>query len=142
MGDVTRAFWSRWMLMAALAVIAFSSMLVFSPEFTQRFFDAILFYDGTSPVQGAAVEYIRFTYGVLGAVMIGWMAALIPIIRGPFRRGEPWGWMVIAISLGLWFLVDTMLSIVSGFWQNAVLNTVFIVLFAIPLAATRARLSP
>jgi hypothetical protein len=31
---------------------------------------------------------------------------------------------------------DTAFSLGTGFWQNAVLNAVFVVLFAVPLAAT------
>jgi hypothetical protein len=36
----------------------------------------------------------------------------------------------------VWFVLDTALSLVSGFWPNAVLNVVLAVLFAVPLAAT------
>ena len=35
-----------------------------------------------------------------------------------------------------WFIPDTAFSMYSGFWQNAALNPVFVVMFAIPLAAT------
>jgi hypothetical protein len=36
----------------------------------------------------------------------------------------------------VWFVTDTVLSLATGFWQNAVLNVVLAVLFAVPLAAT------
>ncbi|MGA1411228.1 MAG: hypothetical protein ACO37W_15995 [Prochlorotrichaceae cyanobacterium] len=39
----------------------------------------------------------------------------------------------MVISLGSWFIPDTAYSIVSGYWQNAVLNIVFLSLFAAPL---------
>lgn len=47
------------------------------------------------------------------------------------------GWNLIALSVAAWFVPDTSYSLLSGFWQNAVLNTVFAGLFAIPLWATR-----
>jgi hypothetical protein len=32
-----------------------------------------------------------------------------------------------------WFIPDTSYSLISGFWQNAVLNLAFAMLFALPL---------
>ena len=52
----------------------------------------------------------------------------------PSRSRE--GWFTITVSVLAWFIPDTAFSLWSGFWQNAVFNTVFVVLFAIPLAAT------
>ena len=44
---------------------------------------------------------------------------------------------MVAVSVGAWFVPDTACSLLSGFWQNGILNICFLVLFAIPLAATR-----
>ena len=44
--------------------------------------------------------------------------------------------LAMVVSLLAWFVPDTALSLLSGFWQNAALNLVFAVLFALPLAAT------
>jgi integral membrane sensor domain MASE1 len=41
---------------------------------------------------------------------------------------------VVAVSL---FVPDTLYSLASGFWPNAVLNSVFALVFALPLWATR-----
>ena len=46
---------------------------------------------------------------------------------------------MLAVSLIAWYLPDTVYSLVSGFWQNAVLNTGMLALFAIPLVATFRR---
>jgi len=84
-----------------------------------------------------AAAYSRFAYGVLGAVMFGWMILAALVVNGPFRGGEPWAWNALAVSLGAWFVVDTAHSLLSGFWQNAVLNAAFALLLAPPLIATR-----
>jgi hypothetical protein len=42
----------------------------------------------------------------------------------------------MAGSIAVWFLLDSGFSILAGYWQNAVFNVVFFVLFFIPLAAT------
>jgi uncharacterized membrane protein YqaE (UPF0057 family) len=44
---------------------------------------------------------------------------------------------VLVPSVAVWFIADTAYSLSSGFWQNAVLNTLVLVVFAVPLAATR-----
>lgn len=50
--------------------------------------------------------------------------------------GEAMGWRIIALSVAAWFVPDTAYSLWSGFWQNAVLNLAFLILFAVPLGAT------
>lgn len=45
---------------------------------------------------------------------------------------------MFVVSLVAWFIPDTAYSLLSGFWQNAVLNAGFVLLFAIPLAALRS----
>ena len=68
--------------------------------------------------------------------MVGWGVALLLIVRGPLRRDLREGWTIVTVSVLAWFLPDTSFSLISGFGQNAVLNLVFLVLFAVPLIAT------
>jgi len=84
----------------------------------------------------AVVSYIQFICAVLGSVMIGWSVTLLFVLFGTFRRGLREGWNLTAISLAAWFLPDTAFSLLSGFWQNAVLNLAIAVFFAIPLGFT------
>jgi hypothetical protein len=52
-------------------------------------------------------------------------------------RAERHGWDASAVSLAGWFVPDTTVSLWTGLWPNAVLNTVFGLAFAVPLIATR-----
>ena len=87
--------------------------------------------------EGAPHEYVRFVYGVLGAVIIGWMTTVIAIVRGPLRRRETWAWWAVTGALVVWFLVDTTLSLVLGFPGHAALNVGFAVMLGLPLTAIR-----
>lgn len=87
-----------------------------------------------------AARYISLAHAVLGGVMVGWGAALFYVTRSLFARGSKTAWNLIALSVGAWFLPDTSYSLLSGYWQNAVLNTVFLFFFAVPLWATRGKL--
>jgi uncharacterized membrane protein YhaH (DUF805 family) len=64
----------------------------------------------------------------LAAVTVGVIAfgLLLVVAPGVGRQG---------FSLLVWFIPDTTFSIASGFWQNAILNLVFAILFLIPLTA-------
>lgn len=67
--------------------------------------------------------------------------ALAAISKRLVSRGSRFGWNVVAGSLLAWFVPDTIFSLWSGFWQNAILNLAFATLFAVPLAALRGAMA-
>jgi hypothetical protein len=69
--------------------------------------------------------------------MVGWGTALFYVTKALFSGGSRVAWNLIALSVGAWFVPDTTYSLISGYWQNALLNTGFLVLFAVSLWATR-----
>ena len=132
-------FWCNWLIAAAAAIGFFSAMLLLAPALGQQIFDVIYFF--TLEPQPLPPEretaYLRFTNGVLGAVMIGWMVLIAIVANGPFRRGERWAWTAIGASMGIWYMTDTTFSLAHGITGNVLFNTVVIAAFVIPLAATR-----
>ena len=42
-------------------------------------------------------------------------------------------WMGITVSIVIWYAIDSILSIATGFWLNAVSNTIFSATFLIPV---------
>ena len=109
-----------------------------APELTRHLFSFLIFSSSArlDALGEPAVAYITLLHGVLGAVIFGWGVALLFVLVGPFRRGSKEGRRIFVISLLAWFVPDTVYSLWSGFWQNAALNAVLAVLFAMPLAAT------
>jgi hypothetical protein len=133
-------FWSRWLTVAAVVVMTFDLALVLAAGSMQRVFEALYFTSHTgASLAGDTAAYAAFLEGVLGAVMIGWAAGLLWIVAGPFRRGETWAWTALTVSIVAWFVPDTAFSLWTGYWQNAVLNAVILLAFAIPLWATYRR---
>ena len=109
------------------------------PHLTQQSF-SLLIYADSSVIHGFGIEaqaYIRLVHAVLGAVMVGWAALILFVLLTVFRQNPELGWKLVTYSVLAWFIPDTLYSLVSGFWQNAVLNLVFAVLFALPLIALR-----
>jgi hypothetical protein len=144
MFDSTRSR-SPWDILVALATVAVGAsglvFVVFGLA-TQSLFKTLIYGTAPNPVTGTeALRYTRFVYGVLGAVMFGWALALWFIVTGPLRQRQRWAWNAVAFSMLGWFLVDSSLSLLSGYGENAILNLAFGVMFAVPLYFMRRELS-
>lgn len=138
------AFWLRWLQGVTWGTILFGLALVALPDFTRQGF-SLLVYGQLSALAAFGPEvqpYLTLSHGVMGSVMVGWGLALWLTLLGPFRRGERDGWNVFVISLVGWFVPDTTVSLWTGLWPNAVLNTVLALAFALPLIATRSCFRP
>lgn len=80
---------------------------------------------------------MRFSVALMGAVSIGWgftMLFLLPAITA----AGPSAWRGLTGALLIWFAVDSALSVATGFWLNAVSNTVLLAAYLIPLFASGA----
>jgi hypothetical protein len=133
-------FWFRWFQVATIGVILYGVWLIVMPGLTLDFFSFIFFgraggFQARYPVD--AIEYIRFIHGDLGSIIIGWGVTLYLILNGPFRRVESGTWTIFALSMVAWFVSGAVHSYYAGFWHNIVFNLVFLLLYAIPLMATR-----
>ena len=132
--------WIRWLLIASVGVALFGFVLVVAPALTRQGFSLLVYADlaRISSFGEEAVRYVSLTHAVLGSVMFGWGVALIVVVKRLFARGYPEGWLIATTSVAAWFIPDTTYSALAGFWPNVALNVIFLVLFAIPLVATRA----
>ena len=80
-------------------------------------------------------EGLRFAIAVLGAVMIGWGLVMYGAVRVADRAGPViWQWMTWAMVV--WFVVDSALSVATGFPINAVTNAIFAAGYFVPVLAT------
>lgn len=139
MNDSQR-FWWRLLVAVTASLMMFGLILVVMPDFTLQGFSLLMYASAehVTTFGSEAVAYIKLVTAVLGAVMFGWGVTLMFLALGPLRRGSKDAWRMFVVSLAAWFLPDTAYSLLSGFWQNAVLNAGFALMFAIPLAALRS----
>lgn len=131
--------WSRLLQAAAVVVLALSAVLLLAPSLGEAVFNVVYFQQPGSPVPvpPESQGYIRFANGIIGAVMAGWMMAVIVLARGPFRAGERFAWNAIAWPLLGWYVIDTAFSMTHGVWGNVLLNTGTGLMFGVPLLASR-----
>ncbi len=134
-----RQFWIAWLLVVSAGVAVFGLGLVLLPALTRQAFSLIVYASPSSlDAFGAEqVRYLSLVHAVLGGVMAGWGCLLFLVARELMQSNHPCAWRLMTGSLLAWFIPDTAYSLLSGYWQNGVLNGVFLLLFAIPLLALR-----
>jgi hypothetical protein len=134
-----RKLWANWLVVWVEFVGAFGAVMLLSRAFTTQFFNWVVFgsTDSPSTFSPEALDYLRLTFVVMSAVMVGWAALLWFVARGPFRAGERWAWTALTVSIIGWYVLDSTFSLIAGFPENAILNTVFVAGSIPPLVATR-----
>ncbi len=134
--------WNAVLLVAVLLIGLYGFVMVVAPHLVgNRLFGPLGFgLDRVGDVSATELDYVAFLMRVLGAVIVGWMAALAGLVIGPLSRREPWAWWTITGSLVLWFVVDTGMSVAVGEIEHAVFNTAFLVAVTIPLVGYKRAL--
>jgi hypothetical protein len=130
-------FWKTWLKATAWIVILFGATLAAAGIDALSGPTRLL----TNFVGQRDVPFgpeMHFTYAVMGAVTMGWGITLY----GAFEAAHALGpratplWRTITAAVVTWFLVDSTLSVATGFALNAVLNLGFLTALLIPVAAT------
>lgn len=119
-------FWKSWMRVWCWATLAFGAMFAAAglqgfETPTRAFYDVIYWpIDGQSPYG----PDVRLTASLLGAVMIGWAIALLGLVAASDRAG-PAPWRAMSLSVAVWYVVDSLASVLNGAPVNAISNTLF-----------------
>lgn len=139
-------FWRKWLLSVSALITVFGVALAL---FNQTPVFDFLFNQQVDPVFWAAGEmtpamaaFQQWAYAVLGATVAGWGIFMIFIIYYPFQRRERWAWRCMAVGLGVWYVIDTSLSLAAQVTFNAAFNTLLLALIVPPLIAIRSDFKP
>lgn len=93
------------------------------------------FYGGAAEPVGAA-SLRRWLYAVEGSTLVALGVLGLAVARTAFRRRERWARNALAVSVGLWFPLDTAVSLAHGVVENALLNVAIALMLLLPVAAT------
>jgi hypothetical protein len=134
-------FWRRWLVVVTWALVVFGlGLALFSRN---RLFD-LVFNDRVDPVfwpMGAMTletkAFQRWIYGVLGAVLAGWSVSMAVLVQHAFPLRQRWVWSTLVLGIGVWFVVDSTVSLYFGVMFNLFVNALLLVALGAPLAATR-----
>lgn len=131
--------WLNWMRLWCLSVGGFGLIITLGAiEATAgptRLLLTIL--GGGEPLDMTA--HLRFSLAVMGPVTLGWCLTLLGATEAARKLPRDaarvlWGWITAGV-LG-WALIDSILSVSTGFALNIVPNLLYVITYAIPIYAS------
>lgn len=139
---MSRNAWITWLTVVLVLVLGYALLLVVAGTVAGSLFDLFGFGPPASIDGPELRDYLRLPYMVLGAVMAGWSLLMLLVVRGPLKEGAEWAPRFLLLALGLWFVLDTGMSLVLGFPTHALFNIPFALALGIPLLALRSSPAP
>ncbi len=129
-------YWQNWFSAWAIFVALFGLVLAGGAFAATDSLTAALFSLFGNPLPVDIDSHHRFAIGLMGAVTMGWGLTYYGAFKALFAldsaTAAPIWRYLLSIAL-VWYVVDSVISIATGFWMNAVSNTIVMVLFLILL---------
>ncbi|MBU4433402.1 MAG: hypothetical protein KKC14_03195 [Alphaproteobacteria bacterium] len=128
-------FWRGWFAIWCVSIGLFGAVLsggAFEATSTPV---RLLLAGLRGPAEAPLDPTLRFSLAVMGAVSIGWAVTLFLVIRAAIAleaRGRPL-WTAMTVGLVSWFVIDSTLSVATGFGLNVVPNSVLLIFYGFGL---------
>ena len=135
------SFWKNWLRVWVVGVAVFGLVLCGAAFADSDGAARIVFELFDNPMPGNPDALHRFALGLVGAVTLGWglsMGVLFEILFDTPRDRAARGWRAFTVAFLLWYVVDNAISIATGFWLNAVSNTLFLLAYLVAVVASGA----
>lgn len=114
-----------------------TGLVFFFALFTSADFLAGLLFDiAIWPLDGAQdlnTSETRLLLAISGGMLVGWGIMFWLVATLIYAENPQIGGKVILYSILSWFIIDSTGSIIAGFGANAVMNLVFLAIFALPV---------
>ncbi len=132
------AFWRVWLIIWCGGVFIFGAVLA-GGAFEATSAPVRLLYEG---LQGAGPLILdpamRFSLAVMGGVSIGWAMTMLLVMLAAMELGDRARpiWLALTLGLATWFVIDSALSVATGFALNVVPNIVLMSTYLIAVIAS------
>lgn len=131
--------WKTWINLWCLAVGGFGLVLTFgayppTDAPTRLIFDLL---DG--PRELVMTDHLRFSLAVMGPVTLGWCITLFAAVQAAAHLDHDNArpvWRLLALATLTWAVIDSILSVATGFWPNLIPNAIYTIAFFIPVLAS------
>ena len=133
--------WQNWLSTWALLVTVFGLVLAGGAFAATDGLTTMLFTLFGNPLPADTDLHHRFAIGLMGAVTMGWGLTYFGAFKALYALDAATAapiWRYLLLAGLAWYVIDSSISVATGFWMNAVSNTVLIVLFLIPLVKSGA----
>lgn len=130
------AFWKSWLNGWCGAVTLFGVVLL-TGAFEATAGPLAALYGLLGPEVPAFDPALRFSVALLGAVTIGWGLTLAAAVAAAHIVGAAM-WRRLTVAVVVWYVIDSALSVATGFALNAAPNTLFLLGWLLPMGASGA----
>lgn len=129
-------FFRKWLIAISLCFAAQGIVWIFLGSFDPfGLWDSLAFqtfFDGRAHED--VIVFRRFVMVPFGATIAGYFVLISGIVIYGFPTGQKWTYWTVVVGVGVWFLLDTVMSVVRGGVFNVwLVNIPCIILLAIPL---------
>ena len=128
-------FWKRWMRLWCWAVLVFGAVLALSAtpglDAAPRQVLRLLGGDPALLDQPA----LRFAFGLQGALTLGWGLTMIAMIDLAHTAGAR-AWRSLTGAFLTWYVIDSLISLATGFPLNVLSNTLLTAGYLAPVLAS------
>jgi len=128
-------FWRNWLAVWCGAVGVFGAVLIgggleATSGPTRLIFDLL-----NGPMELELNAQMRFSLALMGAVTLGWAMTAAATIQAAILLGERATpiWRLLLGGVMVWFVIDTTMSIITGYGINAIPNLVLLATFLLPI---------
>ncbi|MGE0742341.1 MAG: hypothetical protein AB7O98_13450 [Hyphomonadaceae bacterium] len=128
------AFWSSWLKVWCWGVLAFGVVLATAALPGIDGLVRTLFVAFGGDAASFDLKAVRFGLGLQGALTIGWGLTLLPVVSHAHALG-PGIWRALTAAVLVWYVIDSAISVQTGFALNAVSNTLLTAAFLAPMVA-------
>jgi hypothetical protein len=131
------AFWRGWLNVWAWVVIVFGLVLAGGGlDATDGVVETLLVVMGGGGFEWT--QHLRFSLALMGAVTMGWGVTYLALFSAAHRLGGDAApvWRLATFGMLVWFVIDSSLSVATGFWLNAVSNTGLAIGYLVPVLAS------
>lgn len=135
------AFWRAYFGVFCLSLVLFGALLsagAFAPSSGPIAGLMAILSGGETIVLTSA---LRFCLGLMGAITIGWAVMIFGVMQVAFKlgaQGRPL-WDAITSGLIIWYVIDGVCSIATGFALNIIPNTALAAMYWVGLTQSGAR---
>jgi hypothetical protein len=134
-------FWQNWLGAWAFLVTIFGLVLAAGAFAATDGLTAALFALFGKPLPADIDSHHRFAIGLMGAVTMGWGLTFWAAFKALFALDTATAapiWRFIVFASLAWYVIDSAISVATGFWMNAVSNTLLTVMLMIPILKSGA----
>lgn len=130
------AFWRNWLTLWCIGAGLFG-LILYGAAFAATTGPTALFMNligGEWPADAGAP--LRFAFGLMGALTIGWMITLYALCRTAWSLDAATArplWRGAAVGIAAWYVLDGYVSIATGFPLNVASNTVLALALGWPI---------